>query len=188
MIVVALAGGLFLRGKNTYNSLITLSEWVNGARAEVENKYQRRFDLIPNLVKTVQGYTKHEKETLQAVVEARAKATSTTVNLNDEKSLAAFQANQTQLKSALSRLLVSVEAYPELKADKTFEKMMAELEGSENRISVARGRFNSTVQNYNTIVRRFPTNLFAKMFNFAPKAMFQAEKGAEKAPEVNFDK
>ena len=168
--------------------MVTLDEGVNTAWSQVENQYQRRMDLIPNLVNTVKGYAAHEKETLEGVVNARAEATKTTIdpsNLNEE-TLKRFQAAQGELSSALSRLMVVVERYPELKANQNFSELQAQLEGTENRISVERKRFNEIAQGYNTYIRKFPNNILSGMFGFQTKAYFSAESGAEKAPSVEF--
>ena len=155
----------------------------------MENAYQRRLDLIPNLVKTVQGAADYEKGTLTEVIEARAKATSVQVDPSNltEESIAKFQAAQDQLSSALSRLMVVVERYPELKANENFLELQAQLEGTENRIAVERGKFNETVNDYNSYIRRFPNNIIAGMFNFDKKGYFKATEGADKAPDVEFN-
>ena len=174
--------------KNSYNTMVSLEEGVTAQWSQVENVYQRRADLIPNLVNTVKGYAAHEQETLQGVIEARAKATS--VNINPEnlnaQSLQQFQEAQSGLSSALSRLMVVVEKYPDLKANQNFLDLQAQLEGTENRIAVERRRFNETAQNYNTTIRKFPKNIMANIFGFEKKNYFEAEKGAEKAPTVQF--
>ena len=172
-----------------YNKLVKEEEKVSSAWAQVENAYQRRADLIPNLVKTVKGAADFEKGTLEAVIEARAKATSTTIDPTNltEENMAAFQAAQDNLSSALSRLLVVVEQYPELKANQNFLELQSQLEGTENRISVERKAFNETVQVYNTYIRRFPINIVAGMCGFEKKAYFKAAEGADKAPEVEFE-
>jgi len=172
-----------------YNSLVTLEEGVNNAWAQVSNQYQRRADLIPNLVETVKGYAKHERETLEAVIQARANATNLTVTpevLNDPRAFSKFQQVQGEISSALARLMAVVENYPNLKANENFLSLQAQLEGTENRITVERQRFNETVQGFNTRIRRFPTNLFAGMFGFGKKAYFEAQEGAEVAPKVSF--
>jgi LemA protein len=171
-----------------YNQMVALEEGVAGQWANVETAYQRRADLIPNLVNTVKGYADFEKETLEAVVNARAKATATTIDPTklDAASLQAFQANQGELSSALSRLLVVAERYPDLKANQNFLELQSQLEGTENRISVERRRFNEMVQAYNSYIRKFPNNLIAGMFDFEAKAYFEADAGAEKAPAVTF--
>jgi LemA protein len=174
--------------KNSYNTMVSLEEGVTAQWSQVENVYQRRADLIPNLVNTVKGYAAHEKETLQGVIEARAKATSVNIspeNLNAQ-SLQQFQEAQSGLSSALSRLMVVVEKYPDLKANQNFLDLQAQLEGTENRIAVERRRFNETAQNYNTTIRKFPKNIMANIFGFEKKNYFEAEKGAEKAPTVQF--
>jgi len=179
---------LFSWGKGMYNSMVTKEEGVSSAWSQVENVYQRRADLIPNLVNTVKGYASHEKETLEGVVEARAKATS--VNIDPSKmnanNIAAFQKAQDGLSSALSRLMVVVEKYPDLKANENFLDLQAQLEGTENRIAVERRKYNETAKLYNISIRRFPNNLFAGFFGFEQKSYFKAEAGAEKAPKVEF--
>lgn len=171
-----------------YNSSVQLDEKVKAAWGEVQNQYQRRIDLIPNLVASVKGAANFEKETLTAVIEARAKATSVTVDPSktSPEDLAKFQAAQGQLSQALGRLMVVSEKYPELKANQNFLELQAQLEGTENRITVARRDFNDSVQAYNTNIRTFPNNLFAGMFGFATKGSFAAEAGADKAPTVQF--
>ncbi|WP_293717001.1 LemA family protein [uncultured Parabacteroides sp.] len=186
IVVLLFAGYSWVKG--TYNTMVTQDEGVKTAWSQVENQYQRRMDLIPNLVNTVKGYATHEKETLEGVVSARAEATKTTIdpsNLNEE-SMKKFQAAQGELSSALSRLMLVIERYPDLKANQNFSELQAQLEGTENRISVERKRFNETAQSYNTYIRSFPTNVLAGMFGFQPKAYFSAESGAEKAPKVEF--
>ena len=186
IVVLLFAGYSWVKG--TYNTMVTQDEGVKTAWSQVENQYQRRMDLIPNLVNTVKGYAAHEKETLEGVVSARAEATKTTIdpsNLNEE-SMKKFQAAQGELSSALSRLMVVLERCPDLKANQNFSELQAQLEGTENRISVERKRFNETAQTYNTYIRSFPTNILAGMFGFQPKAYFSAESGAEKAPKVEF--
>ena len=186
IVVLLFAGYSWVKG--TYNTMVTQDEGVKTAWSQVENQYQRRMDLIPNLVNTVKGYATHEKETLEGVVSARAEATKTTIdpsNLNEE-SMKKFQAAQGELSSALSRLMLVIERYPDLKANQNFSELQAQLEGTENRISVERKRFNETAQSYNTYIRSFPTNILAGMFGFQPKAYFSAESGAEKAPKVEF--
>ncbi|MGQ8336590.1 LemA family protein [Sunxiuqinia sp. A32] len=192
-IVVAIIAvlGIFLYSsiKGTYNSMVTKDETVSASWAQVENVYQRRADLIPNLVNTVKGYASHEKETLEGVIEARSKATS--VNINPEnlnpQALQQFQEAQSGLSSALSRLMVVVERYPDLKANQSFLDLQAQLEGTENRIAVERRKFNESARDFNTYIRTFPKNIYANIFGFEKKAYFEAEKGAEKAPEVIFN-
>jgi LemA protein len=184
-IVIVLAA-MFVK---PYNKMVQKDEECSKAWANVENAYQRRLDLIPNLVKTVQGAADYEKGTLTEVIEARAKATSVQVDPSNltEESLAKFQAAQDQLSSALSRLMVVVERYPELKANQNFLELQAQLEGTENRIAVERGKFNETVNDYNSYIRRFPNNIVAGMFNFDKKGYFKATEGADKAPDVEFN-
>jgi len=175
--------------KGTYNSMVSMDEGVSASWAQVENVYQRRADLIPNLVNTVKGYASHERETLEGVIEARSKATSVNLqadNLNPE-SLQQFQQAQDGLSSALSRLMVVVERYPDLKANQNFMDLQAQLEGTENRITVERRKFNESAQAFNTFIRKFPKNIYANIFGFEKKAYFSAEQGAEKAPVVNFE-
>jgi len=179
---------IFLWGNGLYNSMVTSDEVVSKSWANVESQYQRRSDLIPNLVATVKGYATHENKTLTEVVEVRAKATQVTVdptNITPEK-LAEYQAAQSQVGSAIGRLLVSVEAYPDLKANQNFKELQAQLEGTENRISVERQRFNDDVMAYNVLIRRFPSNIVAGITGFEKKANFKADAGTEKAPEVKF--
>jgi LemA protein len=177
-------------GIKTGNNMVTKEEAVSAAWSQVENVYQRRADLIPNLVATVKGYAAHENETLTAVVEARAKATSVNIDptkLNTE-SIQQFQQAQGGLSSALSRLMVVVEKYPDLKANESFLNLQAQLEGTENRITVERQKFNQIAQDFNTYIRMFPQNIIASMRNFEKKPYFEAEKGSEKAPKVDFAK
>ena len=184
--IVLVLGAMLVK---PYNNMVQKDEESSKAWSNVENAYQRRMDLIPNLVKTVQGAADYEKGTLTEVIEARAKATSVQVDPSNltEESIAKFQAAQDQLSSALSRLMVVVERYPELKATEEFKSLMDALEGCENRITVERGKFNETVNDYNQYIRRFPNNIIAGIFNFDKKGYFKASEGAEKAPEVNFD-
>ncbi|MCI7016540.1 MAG: LemA family protein [Prevotella sp.] len=174
--------------KSTYNGFVQQQEGVEAAWAQVENVYQRRADLIPNLVATVKGYAKHEQETLDKVVSARAKATQITVdptNLTAE-SLKKYQEAQGELGSALGKLLAITENYPDLKANENFLQLQAQLEGTENRITVERKTFNEVAQTYNSAIRQFPGNILAGMFGFERKPYFEAESGAEKAPKVEF--
>lgn len=171
-----------------YNTLVGMDEGVQGKWADVETQYQRRSDLIPNLVNTVKGYAAHEKETLAAVVQARSEATSVKIdptNMSAEQ-LAQYQQAQNGVTSALGKLLVVVEKYPDLKANQNFMELQAQLEGTENRITVARRNFNDAARIYNTAIRRFPKNILANIFGFEKKAYFEAEQGAEKAPQVEF--
>lgn len=171
-----------------YNSMVDKQENVTKTWADVEAQYQRRADLIPNLVNTVKGAASHEKETLTAVMEARAKATSVNIDASklDAKSIAQFQEAQSGLTGALSKLMMVSERYPELKANQNFMQLQAQLEGTENRITVARNRYNEVVGDYNSYIRKFPRNLYASSFDFEKMGYFEAEKGAEKAPEVQF--
>ena len=189
IIVVAAVLLLVFWGVGQYNSMVVLDEQVNTSWSQVENQYQRRADLIPNLVETVKGYASHERETLEGVINARAKASQPIVQAGDgmtQEQLNQFQQAQGDLTSALNRLMVVVERYPELKADENFRQLQAQLEGTENRITTARMDFNNEAQRYNTKVRRFPTNIFAGLFGFHQRPYFQAEAGAEQAPQVKF--
>jgi len=182
-------GLLIIFGISVNNGLGEREENVESAWAQVENQYQRRADLIPNLVNTVRGAADFEQETLTAVINARSQATSINVSaadLNDPAKIAQFQEAQQQLSGALSRLLVSVERYPELKANTNFRDLQAQLEGTENRLSTERMRFNKAAQGYNTSLRKFPTSIIASIGGFDRKAYFEAEKGAEQAPTVDF--
>ena len=175
-------------GISKYNGLVNKDEAVNGQWANVENQYQRRADLIPNLVATVKGYATHESETLEGVIAARAKATQVTIdpeNMTPEK-LQQYQAAQGELSSALGKLLMITENYPDLKANQNFIELQAQLEGTENRISTERTKFNDLSKDFYTSIRRFPTNIIASMAGFEKRAYFEAEEGSEKAPEVKF--
>jgi len=190
-LAVILVVGLLIGGSvvGKYNSLVTFRENVDEKWAQVENVYQRRADLIPNLVSTVKGYAAHETETFQAVVKARAAATQTTIDpskLTSQAQIDAFTKAQGGLSSALSRLMVVVEKYPDLKANQNFLALQSQLEGTENRITVERKRFNEAARGYNTIIKRFPTNMLAGMFNFEAVAYFKSTLGAETAPIVEF--
>ena len=184
--VVLVLAAMFVK---PYNKMVQKDEECSKAWANVENAYQRRMDLIPNLVKTVQGAADYEKGTLTEVIEARSKATSVQVDPSNltEESIAQFQAAQDQLSSALSRLMVVVERYPELKANQNFLELQAQLEGTENRIAVERGKFNETVNDYNSYIRKFPNNIVAGICNFDKKGYFKAAAGAENAPDVEFN-
>lgn len=188
--VAVLALLLMFSGCSTYNSLVQLDEEVQTQWSQVENQYQRRADLIPNLVATVKGYAAHEEETLTQVIEARAKATSTTIDASklDDASLAKFQQHQDALSSALSRLMVVAEKYPDLKANEQFLNLQSQLEGTENRITVARQDFNNAAKTYNTKLRSFPNNIFAGMLGFERRAYFEAKEGSDVAPTVDFGK
>lgn len=186
--VVALVAIIALWAMSAYNKLVVADESVTTEWANVESQYQRRADLIPNLVSTVKGYAAHEQETLDAVVSARAKATQMTVDAKDltPEKLQEYQAAQGEVGAALGRLLMITENYPDLKANQNFMALQEQLEGTENRIQVARQKFNLTAKTYNTSIRRFPTNILAGMFGFESKAYFEAEVGADKAPKVEF--
>jgi LemA protein len=188
IVIVVLVFLGFQWGISTGNKMVTMDEGVASAWSQVENVYQRRSDLIPNLVSTVKGYADFEKSTLTAVIEARAKATQVTVDPTKltQASLQQFQQAQGGLSSALGRLMVVVEKYPELKANEGFMNLQAQLEGTENRITVERQKFNEIARGYNTYIRQFPQSIIASMRHFEKKAYFEAEKGAEKAPKVQF--
>ena len=173
---------------NVYNAFIASEEEVESSWAQVENQYQRRADLVPNLVATVKGYASHEQQTLEGVVEARAKATQITIDpaTATPEQLAAYQAAQGELSQALGRLLAVAENYPDLKANQNFRDLQAQLEGTENRITIARQMFNETAKAYNKTIRRFPNNILAGIFGFDKKPYFEAEEGASKAPKVEF--
>lgn len=191
IIILALAGlafVAFMYFMNTRNSLVNLDENVNAQWAKVESQYQRRADLIPNLVNTVKGYADFEKETLVQVIEARSKATSVTIDPSnmDAAKLQQFQKVQGELSGALSRLLVSVEKYPDLKANQNFLELQAQLEGTENRIAVERNRFNDEATTYNKGVRMFPANIVAGLFGFDKRPLFESDPGSKVAPKVEF--
>lgn len=188
LVVAAVVFGLYLWFKGNYNNMVKLDEGVQAAWSQVENVYQRRADLIPNLVATVKGYAAHEQETLEGVISARSKATQITVdpeNLTPEE-LAKFQKAQGELGSALGKLLAITENYPDLKANTNFLELQSQLEGTENRITVERQKFNETARVYNTTIRQFPKNIVAGMFGFEKKPYFEAQAGAEQAPKVEF--
>ena len=186
ILVIALLSYSYIKG--TYNKMVIMEEGVSASWAQVENVYQRRADLIPNLVATVKGYAEHEQETLTGVIEARAKATSVNINPGNlnAASIQQFQQAQAGLSSALSKLMVVVERYPDLKANQNFLELQAQLEGTENRIAVERKRFNESARAYNTYIRLFPKSVFAGMFGFVKKAYFEAQEGAQEAPKVEF--
>lgn len=188
LALAAVAATLPLTSCN-YNSLVEKQQNVDQAWAQVENQYQRRADLIPNLVSTVKGYATHESSTLEKVTQARAKATSITIDADnlDEESLARFQQAQGELSQALKSLLAVSEAYPDLKANENFMNLQAQLEGTENRIATERMRYTEQVREYNTAIKKFPTTIYAGWFGFKEKPQFKADAGAEKAPEVSFD-
>ena len=188
VVVAAIIAAIALWAMTGYNSLVSADETVSTAWSNVENQYQRRADLIPNLVNTVKGYAAHEKETLEAVVSARTRATQVTVdadNLTPEK-LAEYQKAQGEVGAALGRLLAITEEYPDLKANQNFLELQAQLEGTENRISVERRNFNEAAKEYNTSIRKFPKNILAGMFGFEKRPYFESQEGADKAPAVEF--
>lgn len=187
-VIVIIVLSLFFWVKNSYNSLVKADEQVKAAWSQVENVYQRRADLIPNLVATVKGYAEHESETLESVVEARSKATQVTVDPDklDAEQIMEFQKAQGELSQAIGRLVMLRESYPDLKANQNFRDLQAQLEGTENRISTERMKFNETSRAYNTMVRSFPKNIIASMFGFETKGYFEASEGAETAPKVEF--
>ena len=186
--LIVVIGAIAIWLISSYNGMVKMDEEVSAAWSNVENQYQRRADLIPNLVNVVKGYASHEKETFEAVVSARSKATQVTVdpeNLTPEK-LQEYQKAQGELGATLGRLLAITESYPELKANENFKELQAQLEGTENRISVERRNFNEIARNYNSSIRSFPRSIIAGMFGFETRPYFEAEEGANKAPEVKF--
>lgn len=188
LVIVGVLVIILLWGMGGYNKMVSQEEGVTSAWSQVENVYQRRADLIPNLVATVKGYAAHEQETLEGVVNARAKATQTTIdpaNMTPE-AMAKFQAAQGDLSTALGKLMVVVERYPDLKANQNFLELQAQLEGTENRITVERQKFNDAAKSFNTLIRKFPKNIIAGMFGFERKEYFEAKEGAEEAPKVEF--
>lgn len=188
IVVLGVLAIIALWAVNAYNALVECQEDVESAWSQVENQYQRRADLVPNLVATVKGYTAHEQGTLEGVVNARAKATQMTIEASDltPENLAAYQAAQGELSQALGRLLAVVESYPDLKASENFRDLQVQLEGTENRITTARQFFNETAKAYNKRVRRFPSNIIAASFGFEQKGYFEAEPEAQHAPKVEF--
>ena len=188
IIIVAVVAIIAIWAVSGYNSLVGMDENVSNQWANVETQYQRRADLIPNLVNTVKGYAAHEKETLEGVIAARSQATQIKVDPNDltPEKLAEYQKAQGQLASALGKLLAITENYPDLKANQNFLELQAQLEGTENRINVARKNFNDAAKAYNTAIRRFPKNILAGLFGFDKRAYFEAAEGAEQAPTVEF--
>ncbi len=188
IIIIAVLALLAIWAVTGYNGLVAMEENVNGQWSNVETQYQRRADLIPNLVNTVKGYASHERETLEGVIEARSKATRITVNAEDltPEKLAEYQKAQGAVTSALGKLLAITENYPELKANQNFLELQAQLEGTENRINVARTNFNNTTKEFNTSIRRFPKNILAGLFGFEKRAYFEAAESAEQAPKVEF--
>ena len=188
VILLIIAAILVMWGIKTNNKMVAAEENVSKAWGNVENAYQRRADLIPNLVETVKGVAEYEKSTLEAVIEARAKATQTTLEASDltEENMASFQAAQDNLSQTLGRLMVVLERYPELQATQNFRELQAQLEGTENRISVERNKFNEAVQPYNSMIRKFPASIIAKIAGFDKKAYFKAAEGSDQAPKVQF--
>ncbi|MEN6619485.1 MAG: LemA family protein [Rikenellaceae bacterium] len=188
LVIIGALAILFFWAMGGYNKMVSQEEQVTSAWSQVENVYQRRADLIPNLVATVKGYASHERETLEGVINARAKATQTTIDPKNmtQESLDKFQAAQGELSSALGRLMVVVERYPDLKANQNFLELQAQLEGTENRITVERQKYNDVAKGYNTLIRQFPKNIIASMFGFERKVYFEAKEGAENAPKVEF--
>ena len=188
LVVVLFFVIIFFWAQGGYNKMVSGEEGVTSAWSQVENVYQRRADLIPNLVATVKGYAAHEQQTLEGVVNARAKATQMTIDPTNmtQESLNKFQAAQGELSTALGKLMVVVERYPDLKANQNFMELQAQLEGTENRITVERQKYNEIAQGYNTFIRQFPRNIIAGMFGFERKAYFQAEEGTQSAPKVEF--
>ena len=186
--IVAVIAAIVFWFIGSYNSMVTAEENVETSWAQVENQYQRRADLIPNLVNTVKGYAAHESSTLEAVIDARSRATQITIDPSKAtpEQLMAFQNAQGELTQALGRLLALSESYPDLKANQNFLELQSQLEGTENRITVARNAFNEAARQFNTMIRRFPGNIVASMFGFEKKPYFEAEQGAEKAPKVEF--
>ena len=188
LVVGAVLVGLFLWFQGNYNNMVKMDEGVQAAWSQVENVYQRRADLIPNLVATVKGYAAHEQQTLEGVVSARSKATQITVDADNltPDNLAKYQKAQGELGAALGKLLAITENYPELKANENFMSLQSQLEGTENRIAVERKKFNEAARNYNTVIRQFPKNIVASMFGFEKKPYFEAQEGAQQAPVVAF--
>ena len=188
VIIAGIALVLFFWVKGVYNKMVVADEGVSAAWSQVENVYQRRADLIPNLVATVKGYAEHESSTLENVIAARAKATQVTVDPSelDPEDIAEFQKAQGELSSALGRLMMLQESYPELKANENFRDLQAQLEGTENRITTERMKYNESARSYNTLVRSFPNNILASIFDFEKKGYFEAQEGAETAPVVAF--
>lgn len=187
LMLFVVISGIFLSGCG-YNKMVDMEEQVTSQWSQVENVYQRRADLIPNLVNTVKGYAEHEQETLNSVIEARSKATSVNVNPENlnEQQIEQFNQAQQGLSSALSRLMVVVERYPDLKANQNFRDLQAQLEGTENRIAVERRKFNEVTQTYNAYIRKFPQVIYSGWFGFEKSDYFEAQQGAEQAPEVQF--
>lgn len=187
LVVLGIIVILLFWGCGSYNNLITVDQEVKTKWSDVERNYQRRTDLYSSVIKTIEGSANFEKSTLKEVIEARSKATQVTVNTNDPASLEKFQQAQGGLQSAFGRLLAVAEAYPDIKTTKAFQDFQTQIEGTENRINVARGDYNKAVQQYNLRVKRFPGNIFAGVFGFHEKAFYKADPGSEKVPDVEFD-
>lgn len=185
-VVAVVVLGTYSWLKGSYNDMVNRSEAATAQLGNIGNQYQRRADLIPNLVSTVKGYAAHEQNTLEQVIEARAKATQTRIDVNDAAAMARFDQAQGELSSALSRLMAISESYPDLKANQNFLDLQTQLEGTENRIAVERRKFNDAAQQFNTYIKMFPRNLLAGMFGFAPISYFEAQPGSEVAPKVEF--
>ena len=188
LIIAGIAMAIFFACKNGYNNMVLKQETVAAQWSNVENQYQRRLDLIPNLVNTVKGYASHESETLTAVIEARAQATRTNISIDELNQQVISELNKSQgaLSAALGKLMAIAESYPDLKANQNFRDLQVQLEGTENRIATERRKFNEAARAYNSYIRQFPRNLFASMFGFDKQAYFEAEQGAATAPKVEF--
>ncbi|MBO7213154.1 MAG: LemA family protein [Rikenellaceae bacterium] len=188
LIIAGVAMAIFFACKNGYNNMVLKQETVAAQWSNVENQYQRRLDLIPNLVNTVKGYASHESETLTAVIEARAQATRTNISIDElnQQTLSELNKSQGALSAALGKLMAIAESYPNLKANQNFRDLQVQLEGTENRIATERRKFNEAARAYNSYIRQFPRNLFASMFGFEKQAYFEAEQGAATAPKVEF--
>lgn len=186
-VIVVVVLVVFSWFKSTYNGMVTANEAVQAQLANIENQYQRRADLIPNLVAIVKGYAQHEESTLTQVVEARAKATQTQLNIDDAAAMSKYMEAQGELSSALSRLMAISENYPDLKANQNFLDLQTQLEGTENRIATERRKYNESARQFNTMIKMFPRNMVAGMFGFAPLSYFEAEEGAQQAPQVSFE-
>lgn len=186
-VIVVVVLVVFSWFKSAYNGMVTANEAAQAQLANIENQYQRRADLIPNLVATVKGYAQHEESTLTQVVEARAKATQTQLNIDDAAAMSKYMEAQGELSSALSRLMAISENYPDLKANQNFLDLQTQLEGTENRIATERRKYNESARQFNTMIKMFPRNMVAGMFGFAPLSYFEAEEGAQQAPQVSFE-
>ena len=187
LVVLGILVVLFFWGCNSYNGLVTADQDVKKVWSNVETNYQRRTDLYSSVIKTIEGSANFEKSTLKEVLEARAKATSITVDINDPASLEAYQKAQASLQGSFSRLMAVAEAYPDLKTTKAFQDFQTQIEGTENRINVARQDYNKSVEGYNLKVKRFPNSIFAGMFGYKEKPFYKADAGSEKAPDINFN-